>query len=128
MISLLPTKQKAPMKKFVLLLVTCTLLSTSSLAYAAQNEAKAQGSTQPSAGQAQQIMPTGSAVKNQNQVQTQNEGEESQLQVTTEEQEMREYIDDSEKDMAKNGLEDDSDSKGNSQAAENMSVVAQKVQ
>lgn len=128
MISLLPTKQKAPMKKFVLLLVTCTLLSTSSLAYAAQNEAKAQGNTQPNAGQAQQVMPTGSAVKNQNQVQTQNEGEESQLEVSTQEQEMREYIDVEEESMPVNGLGANSDSKGNSQAAENMSVVAQKVQ
>ena len=83
------------MNKLSIFIVTVAILSFGSVVYAAKNE-------------------TGAQVQNQNQVKTQNAGEDSQLQVNTQEQESQ--------GMPKG------ESPRSESAKENMSAVAQKVE
>ncbi|MFH1280237.1 MAG: hypothetical protein ABII08_01325 [Candidatus Beckwithbacteria bacterium] len=83
------------MNKLSIFIVTVAILSFGSVVYAAKNE-------------------TGAQVQNQNQVKTQNAGEDSQLQVNTQEQESQ--------GMPKG------ESPRSETAKENMSVVAQKIE
>lgn len=83
------------MNKLSIFIVTVAILSFGSVVYAAKNE-------------------TGAQVQNQNQVKTQNAGEDPQLQVNTQEQESQ--------GMPKG------ESPRSESAKENMSVVAQKVE
>lgn len=110
-----------------------SFLVTAPLVSAAKNEAQAQAPDSAKYRQLDQApMPaTDDAVQNQNQnqVQTQNAGEDSQLQVNTQEleQEMKDYYDrevpDSTAEAGMGGA-----AKQNSKAQEQMSSVAQKVQ
>ena len=116
------------MKKLLILIVAVAVLSFNSIVYAVKNEVGSQGSGQSgqdTTTQEQQInifpSSTRNEVQNQNEVKTQNQGEDSQLNVNTQEQE---------------SLGENQDTEGNSKeesprsetAKENMSVVSQKVE
>lgn len=112
------------MKKLSILIITVAFLAISSTVYAANNGTGSQGAAGTQQGTAiptqkrLQASPstTGNQVKNQNQVKTQNEGENSQLQVETQEQE-----------DFKEGSESGSQNR-NQNAVQNMSEVAAQVQ
>jgi hypothetical protein len=92
------------MSRLFFLVITITILSFSSVVYAAKNEAGSQGSSQNTINQ----------IQNQNEVQTQNQGEDLQIQTNTQEQES--------KDTTKSA------SPRSETAKENMSAVSQKVE
>jgi len=108
------------MKKISVVLGAALVLGSSSLAYAAKNESTGTGMGQPAQGVHSTTVPVGTGAKPtaspfgvqvQNQVQTQNKGEESQLKVSTQEQ---------------TSLE--SGSSRSAMADQKMSAVAEKVQ
>lgn len=74
------------MKKLPIVLSMITVLSLSSTIYAAKNESAGMGMTGAGSAQPQQkasTTPSGSGMQVQNRVQTENKGEESELQVKT---------------------------------------------
>lgn len=116
------------MKKLLNLIVVVAILTIGSAVYASKNEAGSRGSGQ--AGQntttQEELMEasptiTGNQVQKQNQVETKNMGEDSQLRVETQEEENLGDVQD-DRGMPKN------ESPRNETAKENMSGVAQKVE
>lgn len=80
------------MKKFIYIISALVIFGLVSTTYAANNGAGAQTGQQdriqdPTIHSSSSPLPSGNQVKNQNQVATQNQGEETQLQVATSEME-----------------------------------------
>lgn len=118
------------MKKISIVLGAALVLGSSSMVYAAKNESAGSGLTQAGQGMQASAAPAGtgaklnaspSGVQVQNQVQTQNKGEESHLKVSTQEQTNLEG--------SPSGMGGSADNSARSaMAAQKMSVVAEKVE